>query len=423
MNQYMVSRYNWCIEENECLILYNGFTGAFVKIDDPSLYGVAKSLAKNDSIPEELFSCDRNILESLLKTGFIIPGTFDERDYLKLHTDQLKYQNNLSVTAVITYDCNFDCSYCYENNKRTSVHKSISKRVINNITKLANQIQPDIIYLTIYGGEPLLYKEKCYYLLKQINHVEMSKTYSNLITNGYFLDHETASSLAGLGVRSAQVTIDGKSETHDRHRKLKSGGSTHSRIIENAKVASQYMKIFVRVSLSDEVLSDFAYVRSEFENFPNVFVYPAAILDYSCTNSCSIPYFDRIERIIGSDEMPEIGIKVKHPGCIATIAYGIVVLPDGKLVKCWREVSDSGDTPDIPYGIDARSLPGLFRRWSDYNPYSSESKCYSCKMLPSCGGGCPYNHVNGEEINCKYSVSTYRQYIKRLYATKFTSNN
>ena len=106
--------------------------------------------------------------------------------------------------------------------------------------------------MTWYGGEPLLGQDR----LDRLSVAFLERTaaagvdYSaSIVTNGYLLTPETATRLRELGVRSAQITLDGPPETHNRMRPLVSGRPTFDVILDNIERSADLLPIAVRVNL------------------------------------------------------------------------------------------------------------------------------------------------------------------------------
>lgn len=87
----------------------------------------------------------------------------------------------MEYTISITNQCNLHCSYCYETHLN-SKYGSISNQVMHDVSDfINNRNDAGIIY--IFGGEPLLYKEKVKYLCNSIHAKKFVIT-----TNGTLLD-------------------------------------------------------------------------------------------------------------------------------------------------------------------------------------------------------------------------------------------
>jgi len=104
------SLYNWSVIVDGTIVLFNGFTGAIIELDESHSH-IAKLLeGENSDVSAELFSTEE--MDLLKHAGMIIESDFDERFYLETCMKKLRYGDTLTLTAVITRQCNFSCTYC-----------------------------------------------------------------------------------------------------------------------------------------------------------------------------------------------------------------------------------------------------------------------------------------------------------------------
>ncbi|ADO57401.1 radical SAM protein [Paenibacillus polymyxa] len=120
-----------------------------------------------------------------------------------------------------TEQCNFRCTYCYEDFKM----KRMSPETIQAIKKFLTRRVPQLKHLTIswFGGEPLLAKD---ILLNISEHAQKLSTKNNLTsylisitTNGYLLSPSIFNELVNVGITKYQITLDGPKEIHNQTRK------------------------------------------------------------------------------------------------------------------------------------------------------------------------------------------------------------
>lgn len=410
-----LSLYNRLVDAGGFHLLHNGFTGALARVDDPDKLRLIGGLLGGEMPQETIGAEDPGLHADLVRMGALIPCGFDERLYMRLLSERAMKSGDLAITAVMTYACNFRCRYCYEGDKRVS-DASMGPDTVSGIQEMCRQMSPERIFVTLYGGEPLLNREMCFSLLEGLRIIEKTEVRGQIITNGYLLDEETASALAARGVAAAQVTVDGPPEAHDRKRPLADGGSTFTRVAENIESAAKHMKVAVRVNLGPGETGSYEYVKNRLGGMENVRIYPAVIRDLR--GGGTAPECDILADLVGPGALPAMAPGVRIPGCAATNIMGVVVLPDGRMAKCWKEVG--GSVPDglypMPYGLDVRSLMMIHSAWSAFNPYNPDSPCHDCRLLPSCGGGCPYDHVVGNKPGCAMSESVYERLVVERYA-------
>lgn len=140
-----------------------------------------------------------------------------------------------------TEQCNFRCSYCYED---FSIGK-MSELTINSIKKLiANKIGSiDSFGLNWFGGEPLLAQDIIFNISefsKEICHKnDVIFLPGNITTNAYLLNLSLLQKLIKLNQSHFQISLDGYGETHDKTRQLLSGRGSFKRVWNNLVVMKQ----------------------------------------------------------------------------------------------------------------------------------------------------------------------------------------
>ena len=141
----------------------------------------------------------------------------------------------LNLIILPTENCNFRCTYCYED---FSVGR-MTKETILGIKSLLKKRCFDLDYLHIswFGGEPLAAKNIVYEISEYAT--KLTGKHSNLLykanmtTNGYFLDSDTITALANTGVRQFQISLDGSREVHNKSRIRADGKGTFDQIWTN----------------------------------------------------------------------------------------------------------------------------------------------------------------------------------------------
>jgi uncharacterized protein len=107
-------------------------------------------------------------------------------------------------------------------------------------------------HVSWFGGEPLVGKRPLLALsdafIERCDRAGVEYS-ADIITNGYLLDEETCVQLCARRVRSAQVSLDGPPEVHDRMRPLASGKGSFWGILKNIHHAVHYLGITIRVNI------------------------------------------------------------------------------------------------------------------------------------------------------------------------------
>ncbi|WP_461672529.1 radical SAM protein [Priestia megaterium] len=133
-----------------------------------------------------------------------------------------------------TEQCNFRCTYCYED---FSIGR-MSKEIINGIKILIDKRIENLklLHISWFGGEPLVAKD----IVLNISEHAYRKAkehgvlfQGSMTTNGYNLNSRTFSSLVNAGVTDYQISLDGPRDIHNQTRLRADGEGTFDKIWDN----------------------------------------------------------------------------------------------------------------------------------------------------------------------------------------------
>ena len=120
------------------------------------------------------------------------------------------YLKNLNkIEFVVTYACTGRCKHCSEGD-HTSCGERIDPQIAADVVrKIAAEY--DIKTVMTFGGEPLLYTDAVYAIMKTVTGLNIPKR--QVITNGYFSKNadkirEVAEGLAACGVNDLLLSVD-----------------------------------------------------------------------------------------------------------------------------------------------------------------------------------------------------------------------
>jgi uncharacterized protein len=423
------SRYNVVVERGDRVWVHNGLSGVTLAVDSGEWRDLHRFLDGGDRAPSF------ETLRALTGARMIVNDDTDEvgvleRRYRSSTTDRTTF----ALTIVTSLGCNFDCPYCFE----AKVPSILDEETERLLLEVLDEQLPTLtsFFVTWYGGEPLLGQDR----LDRLSVAFLERTaaagvdyVASIVTNGYLLTPDTASRLRDLGIRSAQITLDGPPETHNRMRPLVSGRPTFEVILDNIERCADLLPVVVRVNLDT---SNAAEAERLLELLADrglggrITVNPGRIIPVddgagapseSYAPTCfTVPEFARIERTflararelgLASAELPQ---PVGSP-CTAVRANELVVGARGELYKCWDSVGNH------------REVVGHLRSWHDpndrvlkwlrYDPFTDEG-CRSCIALPSCMGGCAH-HARldpGGDSKCSTFRTTYREQVEEYAA-------
>ncbi len=128
--------------------------------------------------------------------------------------------DHLQLIVNPTERCNLRCTYCYE----TFALRKMPEPVVSGVLALVKRrVEAGLgtFQLEFFGGEPLVAWDVVETLSRELSRVcgdGATQMFGSMTTNGVLLTRPRLDQLAGFGVRSFQITLDGPSTVHDRRR-------------------------------------------------------------------------------------------------------------------------------------------------------------------------------------------------------------
>jgi uncharacterized protein len=143
--------------------------------------------------------------------------------------------DRLHLILLPTEQCNFRCSYCYEDFRLGRMDESVARGIERLLTDRAPALRS--LAISWFGGEPLLAKDVVFRVLRHVaalrtRHRDLDFC-SDITTNAWRLDVPLFQELFSLGVERYQVSFDGLDQEHDRKRSRPGGGGTFARVWQN----------------------------------------------------------------------------------------------------------------------------------------------------------------------------------------------
>jgi len=153
----------------------------------------------------------------------------------------VKKQNLLDIklsvlTFILTENCNFNCSYCYQKKSKNYLKESTAERVIE---KLLPFLQNNS-FVNFYGGEPLLEFDKIKFIVSLLNKTNKKFNYSTS-TNGYFLQEEILDFL-NKNSFSILISFDGLAQNITRKK------NSLNKMVFNIKKALGYPNLYIQTN-------------------------------------------------------------------------------------------------------------------------------------------------------------------------------
>jgi uncharacterized protein len=425
-SQWVPSRYNLrTTGDDGRYILWNSYTGA-ISIFNPQQKQAIQRILKSGYEGEA-----RGVIKYLTDRGFLVPKGTNEFRQIQLGFGQMHYRNDvLDLILLASEDCNFRCSYCYEEFKRGTMLPSVRE----GIKKLIEKRAPNLRHLTIgwFGGEPL-------YGFKAIEDLgpffaEITSRYSiqfvsHMTTNAYLLTPDVAEKLLAWKVFFYQVTLDGMRAQHDKKRPARDGSGTFDTIISNLRALKQREEKFrVRLRVNydyenyphlEELLS---LLEDTFEHDPRFIVAFHAVGKWGGANDENLTVCPLDEGKAMRERLRHLAISkgLGTPGtlrdmngagknvCYAARPYNFTIAADGKVMKCTVAL-DKHDynivgqvTPDGEFNLNVENLA----RWVEPS-FESDPVCQKCVLLSTCQGiACPLARIQTNTRPCASTPKT-----------------
>ena len=277
------------------------------------------------------------------------------------------------VEIAIGYECNAKCEQCScalsLNKKRKRLTLSEFKKLIDNSIKLG------VFQFNLTGGEPLIYLQDTYKLIK---YIKGKRCYAHLCTNGIILDEKKLKILKDLGLDSLEFGVDSSKERiHDTNR----GKGAYRKVMEATKIAR---KLGITV-LWDTIITHEKIKNNDMMALVNLSKEKGALLQI--TPPCVMGRWDKKTQILLNEKEKEYFKKLLTFPHVRTDTYSsflkvgcpagrekLAVNPYGDVLPC--------SLIQIPYGnIRQKTLVQIQKRMLVDPFYHIEGGVLSC--LPS----------------------------------------
>lgn len=402
------------------LILWNTYTGAISVFKPGQREAVERLLARKGFLGEAA-----GIAKYLADRGFIVRKEVDEFRKFRLAHGRDQYRaDRLELILLASEDCNFRCTYCYEDFARGTMLPPIREGVKALLRHRAPTLRK--VKIGWFGGEPLYGWDAISDVAPYAQSFCREKGIAlacSMTTNGYLLTPEIASQLLSWDVREFQISLDGLAEQHDKRRRARDGSGTFAQILANLKALHErdddfYVQVRMNYDRDNlpglEPLLDL--LKQELQLDPRFRMYFFAVERWGSVNDkndaiCGVHEGDEAyARLMQAAKQRDMnagtGVKdYNHIGggtCYAARPYNFIVGTTGKLMKCTVAL-DKEDfnvvghlTPEGEVVLD----PDKLALWTE-PAFEDDKLCRKCHVLPVCKGQfCPLERIESGKREC-----------------------
>ena len=429
------SRYNFLVDlEEGGLLVYNTLYGSFSLLEVSEKRSAAAMLRQESSPspPDEGFL---TIRQALFSQKHLVPDDTDELAEIRARKlAGVEDTNRLDLVLLPTLNCNFACTYCYEDHRKDTLTPETEHRLLSWMERNLHQYR--LVMLHWFGGEPLTRVDQMLRITlraQALTSSEGSLLIPHVTTNGYLLKSDTVGKLIRAGIRSFQITLDGPPETHDRLRILRNGGPTFSRvyagILQLASAATD-VKISVRVNFNHTNILSIPDLLERFpeELRPQLRVVFEPVFGESSQSAMENLSPEEVgERLASYYRQAEsLGYDITfsnssiRPGrlvyCYAERENQLIIGPTGDVFKCSVSKFEADDR--VGYLASDGRLVKENEKWNEWveEDATFEKACLDCVFLPLCMGGCRKRRMTASPENLCPLAPTNASYILKQVA-------
>jgi uncharacterized protein len=209
----------------------------------------------------EVFPHDKDLLDTLLHHGIIVPYSFKRSEVQNYSPEGPDLHNKVSISLylLISQSCNMGCVYClngrktYQTDKSMRMDKEIAFKSIERcLVDIAPRGHLEVVF---FGGEPMLNwslaKEIITYCENSLRNKHPEKEIIYHITSNLSILPTDLIEWARKFHISFLCNIDGPAEIHDICRPFKDGRPSHGIIIRNIRrLVDAGLKVDLRATVT-----------------------------------------------------------------------------------------------------------------------------------------------------------------------------
>ncbi|MGL5614682.1 MAG: radical SAM protein [Sarcina sp.] len=282
---YRFSRLGKVFSTKDNKYFYDAGTGKVFQINE-NLYKVLKSFSITNEFKdifklgidnEQLLNVLKELKETIKNENvFLMPPV----KVLSLNTgdnDNIEDIQMRHVSFEVTERCNLRCKYCVyhegQGGFREFGKQDISLDTMKKTIDLLEKSKEKDIYISFYGGEPLVRFDLIKELIEYSNEKLKSKiVHYNMTTNCTLMTKEIAKYLANIENYFTTVSLDGPQQIHDANRIFVNGDGSFNKAVQGMKnlIEAEGEKASTRININSVLANpteeNFNQIQNFFEN-------------------------------------------------------------------------------------------------------------------------------------------------------------
>ncbi len=415
------SNYNIIVKNENIYLIYNTLSTQYVAMSPKSYANFSNELTLN--------------IDELKQFGLVINN--DEDEISKVKEKHYAFKNNrlLDLVIIPTLNCNFCCSYCYEQHIASKIDKTILVALKNYLENIINEY--DIVNISWFGGEPLLQMDKLCSFNREMSQSFLAKKkafFASVVTNGYLMDEINFDKLYRSRVRSIMVTIDGIESDHNQRRPLKGNLPTFNKIIQNLiniKKHDGLFSILIRMNIDQDNIKNIDHFIDEMYNLFGDDDRFDMLLYMTCDWGQKNDILKQNSKLINTNDLIYETISkhshqfkfeqnfrsIENLNCKFFKRNSYVINYNGDILKCTINL----ENPDLLIGKLNSGNNIEFnenKNKIDKTTCFENEECWYCKMLPICNGVRCLDKQNKNQNKCAFTIEK----LKKILITKYNCN-
>lgn len=414
-------------------ILLDVNSGAIHELDDMACETIQEIISQSGNVKQAIANLGSTYsgkdLEDLqaeiqeeMEAGALF--TIDETPIISLLSLNIK-----AICLNVAHACNMNCHYCFASQGDFGMAPCLmdletAKQSMDFLIEQSGEVHN--LEVDFFGGEPLLVADMLKDLVAycRMREKECRKRFNfTLTTNAILLEEEVQQWVIENDI-ALIMSLDGRKETHDRHRILKNGEGTYDRVMPRIKsmVAKKPVSYYVRGTFTRMNL-DFSRDLEHMieEGFDCISIEPAVGPD----NGFSIEADDLPQVLQEYERLTDVLLNLykkkkdihffhynlnlqkgpclakRSSGCGAGVEY-LVITPTGDIYPCHQFV---GEKQFYMGNVKKHDLQGSIRHQFENNRMM-DKECRWCWVRNFCGGGCAANaYFSNGDMKKPHAVS------------------